>query len=291
MSRTFNPIIIIGMHRSGTSIVTRMLEGLGLFVGTRKEYNQEAIFFLQIDRWLLSQCGASWQHPQGIGYLLQEKEVRALTADYIARYLIESPRIISFMGWKNYLRYKSLFNFPVRWGWKCPLSTYTLPIWLDIFPSAKVIHVYRHGVDVANSLRQRSLPTFNPADRQGVYYKLRFLHWFRPKAGGFMDSMRCATLEGGLSLWEEYLSEARTHVERLAGQALEVKYEDLIQEPGRGLRQMADFCGLHSSEETFERVAGQVNKERAYAYRGSLELKSFADRVAGRLVAQNYSTL
>ncbi|MCS5697200.1 sulfotransferase [Desulfofundulus thermocisternus] len=31
------PIIIIGMHRSGTNMLTRMLEELGLFVGERKK--------------------------------------------------------------------------------------------------------------------------------------------------------------------------------------------------------------------------------------------------------------
>ena len=39
------PIVIIGMHRSGTSIVTRMLEQLGLFVGKKKDMNHEALFF------------------------------------------------------------------------------------------------------------------------------------------------------------------------------------------------------------------------------------------------------
>jgi len=39
------PIVIIGMHRSGTSIVTRMLGQLGLFVGKKKDMNHEALFF------------------------------------------------------------------------------------------------------------------------------------------------------------------------------------------------------------------------------------------------------
>lgn len=39
------PIIIVGMHRSGTTMITKMLENLGLFVGDQKEINNEALFF------------------------------------------------------------------------------------------------------------------------------------------------------------------------------------------------------------------------------------------------------
>lgn len=39
------PIIILGMHRSGTTMITQLLENLGLFVGTEKEVNHEALFF------------------------------------------------------------------------------------------------------------------------------------------------------------------------------------------------------------------------------------------------------
>ena len=37
------PIIILGMHRSGTTMITKMLENLGLFVGAEKE-NRDCSF-------------------------------------------------------------------------------------------------------------------------------------------------------------------------------------------------------------------------------------------------------
>lgn len=288
MNCRHSPVIVIGMHRSGTSMVTHMLEGLGVFAGARKESNQEAIFFLEADRWLMSQTGASWEYPAGIRYLLENGEVRAMTADYVTRYLIESPRIISFLGWKKYLHYKSLFNFSTPWGWKCPLSTYTLPLWLDIFPDAKVIHIYRHGVDVANSLRQRTLRGSKRTPRQEVYYKARFLHWIRPKVGGFIGSMRCATLDGAFSLWEEYLSEARRQTQRLGKQATEIKYEEFLCEPHQALNHLAGFCDLSVSDKAVKSVASQAQRERAYAYRENPELRSFANRVARNLMAHDY---
>ena len=39
------PIIIIGMSRSGTGMLAKMLEDLGLFIGKSKDRNNEALFF------------------------------------------------------------------------------------------------------------------------------------------------------------------------------------------------------------------------------------------------------
>lgn len=45
MKYNLSPILIIGMHRSGTSMITRKLESLGLFLGNEKDENDEAFFF------------------------------------------------------------------------------------------------------------------------------------------------------------------------------------------------------------------------------------------------------
>ena len=276
------------MHRSGTSLVSRSLERMGLFVGHKKESNHEAEFFLQIDRWLMSQSGAAWDHPAPIRHLLENNEIRPITVRYITEYLVNSPRIVSFLGWNKFVRYRVLSNLPIRWGWKCPLSTYTLPIWLDVFPCAKIIHIYRHGVDVADSLRKRTLRSFDRTLNQELYYQARFLHWIRPKVGGFIASMRCATLEGGFSLWEEYLTEARRHVRALGARAMEVKYEDFLSEPDGTLANLARFCELPLNDEAAKILVTQMKRARAYAYEADPELRLFASRVAQRLELQNY---
>lgn len=90
-----SPIIIIGMHRSGTSMITEMLEKLGLFVGVRKDPNSnfESTFFYNINNWLLLQSGGAWDHPNPIHDLLKNKEVLELTLDYI-QFSINSPKVI-----------------------------------------------------------------------------------------------------------------------------------------------------------------------------------------------------
>jgi hypothetical protein len=53
------PIIIISMHRPGTTMIDRMLEDLGLFVGKRREENHEALFFKRNNDWLLKKSGGA----------------------------------------------------------------------------------------------------------------------------------------------------------------------------------------------------------------------------------------
>ena len=60
--------------------------------------------------------------------------------------------IAGFLGWKRYLAYRSLERFDQPWGWKDPRNVFTLPLWLRVFPEAKIIYIVRNGVDVAASL-------------------------------------------------------------------------------------------------------------------------------------------
>ena len=282
-----SPIIILGMHRSGTSLLARQLEALSVFMGKKKEGNHESTFFLNINRWLMAQTGGSWDNPQPIHYLLEHKEERGRVAEYMDRYLLRTPRTISYLGWEKYIHYKSPFALDIPWGWKCPLNTFTLPIWLDLFPNARIIHIYRHGVDVANSLKQRGRREADPSRFQGLYYKLPILHAIRPKSGEFIR-VRCDSLEGGLSLWEEYFTEARAHVSALDGRAFELKYETLLCEPEEALKEVTRFCNLTVSDAAIERVAALVQRAYAYAYREKPDLRAFAECVAGRLNACGY---
>lgn len=276
------------MHRSGTSMVTRLLESLGLFVGKKRNSNDEAVFFHDINTWLIEQSGGSWDNPTPVLHLLENQKIREQNVHYVADYLMASSRSASFLGWQKYFKYRDPANLDVPWGWKSPLNTYTLPLWLDIFPQAKVLHIYRHGVDVAQSLRYRGRRDMKRSGMQELYYKLKFVHSFMPKTGKFIDSVRCDSLEGGLSLWEEYLTEARGHVRNLGARALELRYEDFLSDPGPALREIVTFCGLPADEASIAAAAKQIKNDRAFAYRSNAELKEFAEKVAPRLVLQNY---
>lgn len=279
------PVIIIGMHRSGTSLITRLLEQLGVFFGWKKEKNHEALFFLQLNDWMLRQSGGAWDHPAPIRNLFRNREVRALVVDY-ARFLMDTPRVVSYLGLPGYLRYRFPGNLVVPWGWKDPRNTFTLPIWLELFPEARVIHIYRHGVDVAHSLLVRQEKAL--ARLRESYQRRKLLYWLRPKYGAFTNTLRCASLDGGFSLWEEYVEEARSHVRTLGNRAVEVRYEDFLANPVSTLRFLAEFCGLSVTDMMIENVVGQIRVDRAYAYRSDRALRAFAEKVAQRLSKFGY---
>jgi len=273
------------MHRSGTSMVTRMLEELGLFAGKRKEENNEALFFKRINNWLLRQSGGAWDYPEPIRKLLNNAEVRLLIVDYIL-HVMQTPRVAGYLGWDKYIHYHSPVNLNIPWGWKDPRNTYTLPIWLDIFPKSKVIHIYRNGIDVANSLKKRSKTML--ARLKVLYPKRKWWYYMVPEMAGFNHTLSCVNLRDGFSLWTSYLKEARTHVNSLDAHAMEIKYEDFLVEPYSILKQLAHFCDLKATDEDIERVGSRVNKERAYAYRDKPELQAFAEQMSEQLKVFDY---
>lgn len=281
------PIIIMGMHRSGTSMITQMLETIGLFIGKRKDKFHEAKFFYEINEWLLRQSASTWDYPDHLQDLLNHTEVRALVIDYV-RHLIGSPRVIGYTGLLNYLLRGGLAGMDIPWGWKDPRNAYTVPLWLEVFPDAKVIHIYRHGVDVANSLRVREIRRLARDEIIHDRRKRLRLYWLRAKRYGFANSLRCFSLEGGFSLWEAYMSEAHRRMQHLGSQAIEIRFEDFLLQPHPILKSLAQFCGIEAPDSLIERVTGEVRRDRAFAYQLEPELSEFAHRMADRLAAEGY---
>lgn len=285
------PVIILGMHRSGTSMLTRMLERLGLFVGCNLgPGHHESGFFNQLNDWILRTAGGRWDFPASVHYLQDNPTIQLLMSDYL-RLSLRSPRAVSFFGWQRWLRYRQSGALDQPWGWKDPRNTFTLPLWLDLFPDAKVVHIYRHGVDVARSLQAAWAPRAEQIDQVWARYTHRkFLYQLHPMRSGFTFFLRAATLEGCFSLWEEYMQQARFHIETLGERGLEIKYEDFLQDPAPTLRYLAHFCGLNVSEADAEDAARLGRIDRAYAFRRDSRLYAFAEKVADRLMVYGYGT-
>jgi hypothetical protein len=279
------PVILIGMHRSGTSMLCRLLEQLGVFMGWQKQGDHEALFFVKLNNWLLTQSGARWDQPLPIKHLVADTAVREVAVDYLDVRL-GSLQNLSYLG-KKRARYGNIGSIKEPWGWKDPRSTFTLPFWLDVFPDAKVVHILRHGVDVAESLRARDAELLT--ERVDRYKRLRATYRFRAKQIGFRTSLRFGSLDEGMSLWSEYGDQAHRHVESLGDQAFELRFEDLIAAPVRHLLDIARFCGVDGvTEERVQAVAGHINPDRSYAHRNDPELAAFAAKHADTLARLGY---
>lgn len=281
------PVIIIGMHRSGTTMISEMLTDLGLFQGYEKDPNHEALFFLEINEWLLRTAGGAWDYPLPFKLLLDNRQVCEQALRFM-RERLQKRHAVSFFG-RAPLSIKSrpaAISGP--WGWKDPRNTFTLPLWLQIFPDARVIHICRHGVDVAASLLHRNEKVLGgqltEAGRSGISRKNPLVD-INPI---LVDTIRCGSLEGGFTLWEEYMAEARRQLDTCGAPVMDIRYEDFLEAPEDSLAALAEFCSLGATADACRTVAATARKSRALSYKSNPELAGFADSVAARLAPYGY---
>jgi hypothetical protein len=278
------PLIIIGMHRSGTSMVTRVLRELGVFTGRNVDPNDEAFFFQRINRWLFQLSGATWDRPGPARQLAAESKTRQPINGQLER-LLRSPRVAAYSGWLNWLRYRAPGRFPFPWCWKDPRNTFTLPFWTDLFPGARVIHVVRNGVDVAASLAHRGV-------RELAALGERF-SWVdfianRPLPDTAL-SVLCLELEEGFRLWEAYCAEAEEQLSRLpAERTMTIGYETLLEEPLPLLRDLCAFAGVSPEATRLAAVAADLDAGRRNAWAQDQQLRDFHQSVSGSETMKRY---
>lgn len=281
------PVILIGMHRSGTTLLAEALSRLGVYMGPESSSHSEALFFHELNVRMMDTSGGSWEYPEPIDRFLKVDTLRRLQAEYLES-LFASPQSAFYLGVKRYLRCRSLFELDFAWGWKDPRNTYTLPCWLDVFPDAKVLYIERHGVDVANSLMTRYHRQVDAAVRrhEGRMKKYRF----RPKQSHFIDTIRSSTLDDGMDLWSAYMERANEHLATVPkAQQLKLRYEDVLEQPEQLLGQAAEFCGAQYAADDMTAMVGHIRARRARAYRNDPELLAFAKANEARLQRWGYS--
>ncbi|MBX3414313.1 MAG: sulfotransferase [Pirellulales bacterium] len=132
-------IVVLGMHRSGTSCVTRMLNHCGMDLGsnvldTASVSNMagkwEARPAVEINDALLQASGGSWDNPPA---QVQPDETAM-------------AQMREFLG--------SLAPSPMS-GWKDPRTVLTFPLWKSLLGSYRIVACLRHPRSVAESLAKR----------------------------------------------------------------------------------------------------------------------------------------
>lgn len=281
---TAQPIIIVGMHRSGTSMLAQLLADAGLFLGWRVQPgHQEAYFFQKLNDWVLREASATWDRPAGMRTLLEDDKARAYIVDYLIT-TMNSPRITEFMGPKRYAQSRSLNTYTAAWGWKDPRSTLTLDLWRTVFPQSKILHVTRHGLDVARSLQVRYGKSID--DYIDRYEQRKSLYRLIARRSNLSTSMRVADLSAGLELWDHYVTEAKQSVIDYGECAMEFRYEDFLADPDPIMRQLLEFCGIPVAASVSWR--DRIDADRAFAYRKDPELVEFARHHEATLQRHGY---
>ncbi|MBT3759521.1 MAG: sulfotransferase [Candidatus Marinimicrobia bacterium] len=270
------PIIIIGMHRSGTTMLAKFLGELGVFMGNDKEKNYESKFFQKLNKWMLSVAGCSWDNPDGFGLLLDNRDILSIINSRIEN-TVNSLFLYQFFGAFKFIKNRSLFNLNSPWGWKDPRTTITLPIWLKLFPNAKIIYITRHGVDVANSLYTREMRFIK--DNQNyllTQFNQRLTSILPIIRGGIVSSTVCQTFDRSFGLWMRYMEIGEGHVAKYNDSILTIRYESLLENPDEILNQILTFSDIEAEDEKIQELCNRIKKNRNKAYRNDDKLMEYA---------------
>lgn len=157
-----SPLLVLGMHRSGTSCLTGLLEEAGVWLGEVRRSsahnakgNRENPEIMALNEAVLKANGASWDKPP-------ERHVIWDTS-----HLAERDRILA--------------GYPAGrvWGLKDPRTLFTLEGWRAALPKARLIGTVRHPLAVARSLEARSKMPLHQGLALWTSYNLRLLELAR----------------------------------------------------------------------------------------------------------------
>jgi hypothetical protein len=280
------PLIILGMHRSGTSMLSRILRHQGIFLGHRIQGDDEATFFVILNRWMLHMAGTEWDNPAPALAMLQDPENISRLERYL-RQRMSGPRTWSYLG-SRILEARGRIGpeLPFAWGFKDPRSSIFLPVWLRLFPHARLLRIRRHGIDVAASLRARYRR--NRVELDGKYQRLARLGLDLPKRPRVMEAVRCATIEGGLGIWAEYEGALDNWLaEASPERQMTIRYEDYVVDPAAHHAAIGAFLGHEVSRPLPPGI--YPDPERAFAFRQDSELVSEAQRLEHILEPLGYA--
>lgn len=186
-------ICIVGMHRSGTSMIARMLNICGLDLGPADRLLKadkanplghfEHRGFLDIDRKLLKHFHATWQDPP----------------DLPARWE-DDPSLHSLLRQARALA----ASFPAEnsWGWKDPRASLFLPFWRKAIPDMRFLICLRNPLEVARSLEKRN--------GMGLEHGARLWYWYTLLS--LTDTQKCPRL---FSLFDDYFESRGEEVRRV----------------------------------------------------------------------------
>lgn len=155
---TINPsapakiVIVLGMHRSGTSCLTGSLQQAGLDLGEHSAWNphnlkgnRENAEIMALNESILNANGGKWDAPP--------KKIH-----WHPEHISEARRVLAKYA-----------NSPA-WGFKDPRTLLTLDGWLKLGISPDYIGIFRHPLAVAASLMRRNVDTMDLAQAFALWY-------------------------------------------------------------------------------------------------------------------------
>jgi hypothetical protein len=148
------PIVVGGVGGSGTRLVVKVLETMGVSMGAQRNASEDAKFFVPV-------------YDNHINkYLTGKLDAESLVSDLCTA-------LNAHVGYST---------SPNRWGWKNPRCIYLLPLLDQLFAGMSFIHVVRDGVAMSTSSNQAQLHKHGPLVIPEEFQKLSqseqsLIHW------------------------------------------------------------------------------------------------------------------
>jgi hypothetical protein len=147
-------VVVVGMHRSGTSMTSAILEKLGINMGEKKLGaaatnpigHFEDKMFLKLNKKILNDAGGSWDNPTAKNSILNLKN----------KYQEEIKELVS--------------NKNENWGWKEPRTSLTIDLYYPHLSNSYFVYCKRNEEDVAASLKKRNNISLEKGKKlKGIY--------------------------------------------------------------------------------------------------------------------------
>jgi hypothetical protein len=136
-------VVVLGMHRSGTSLTASLLHQMGVDMGRNCDWRgpanprgfYEDIAFLRTNEYILRLAEGSWYNPPPMDRITEVGRILAL------------QRHIEVL-----LRAKRGSGL---WGWKDPRTALTIPIYMSYLDKPVFVCTHRNPLSIATSLHRR----------------------------------------------------------------------------------------------------------------------------------------
>ena len=166
-------VCVLGMGRSGTSALTRVLNLLGVYIGGEEDLMSPAP----------ENPDGFWEHNKIVE--IHDQILRLFSSDWFSTNVLpnnwrENPQIDVY---KDKLKNVLHQEFAERkiWGFKDPRTCILLPLWKEIFDELELdpffIVSVRNPIDVAESLRKRDNLDMGHSFRLWAYHNCNILYY------------------------------------------------------------------------------------------------------------------
>jgi hypothetical protein len=157
-------IVVLGMHRSATSLVAGGLHHFGVPIGdqlvpadsSNPKGHWEDTDFRRLNDEILKSAGGSWSNPP-------------LEISIMAQQKVFEPKIKALIKRKQ----KEI------WGWKDPRTTLTIKLFSPHLPNPHFVCCFRDPIEVAKSLQKRNRFSIEKGLELAETYNNRLINFLR----------------------------------------------------------------------------------------------------------------